>query len=382
MFNQRRSQKIRQTISARPLGDTPGSPAKTAGASPGKSALTKPGTDQRVKIGDSPREPHTGRVSLAVATIGGMASITAAALTGPLLNSGGTHPTPSPSALASARATARAGTPTPVASAVHLPANPLMPGDDSTFIADITYRDGTKVPEGRSFIKTWEIKNIGSVPWVGRYLAPDGKITGACTYPPRVPVPTTYPGKPAIISVPVVAPSTPQVCFVTWKMVNAAGDLYFPNEEGMWFNVTIVTPRGVLPQIPGHPLALPERATAALKARKSRVASQVCNGGNGNCAMQNPHELQIWQSVSNLCVTRLARENGQNSPLAENGAVQENVGGIMATIKPQCPDRVKPLVPLLRPERADMSVTRPGCEPLASTCIVGDLACLWGSDWR
>jgi hypothetical protein len=111
-------------------------------------------------------------------------------------------------------------------------------------MADVTYPDGTKVPEGQSFIKKWEVKNIGSVPWIGRYLEPDGKVTGACTYPSRVPVPATYPGKTAIISVPVVASSTPQVCFVTWKMVNEAGDLYFPNEEGMWFNVTIVAPPG------------------------------------------------------------------------------------------------------------------------------------------
>jgi hypothetical protein len=247
--SQQRSHKNRQAISARRLGDTPDSHAKTAGASLDNSALTRPGTDQREKTGDSPREPHTVRVPLAVATIGGMASIAAAALSGPLLGSGGAHPASSSGAAASALAAARAATPTPVASAVPLPANPLLPGDNSAFIADITYRDGTKVTEGQSFIKTWEIKNTGSVPWVGRFLAPDGKITGGCTYPSRAPVPTTYPGKPAIISVPVVAPSTPQVCFVTWKMVNAAGDLYFPNEEGMWFNVTVVTPSRVLPQV-------------------------------------------------------------------------------------------------------------------------------------
>ena len=177
---------------------------------------------------------------MTVAVIGAMASVVAAIFTGPLLNSSGEHPAPQPGASTSGAAPAHSATSTPVASAEPLPANPLVPGDDSTFIADITYRDGTKVPEGQSFIKTWEIKNTGTIPWVGRYLAPDGRITGACTYPSRVPVPTTYPGKAAIISVPVAAPSTPQVCFVTWKMVNEAGDLFFPNEEGMWFDVTIV----------------------------------------------------------------------------------------------------------------------------------------------
>jgi hypothetical protein len=48
----------------------------------------------------------------------------------------------------------------------------------------------------------------------------------------------------------------------------------------------------------------------------SWVAYQVCNGGSGdNCVLEKPHERQIWQSVSNQCVTGLLREDGQNTPL-------------------------------------------------------------------
>jgi hypothetical protein len=48
---------------------------------------------------------------------------------------------------------------------------------------------------------------------------------------------------------------------------------------------------------------------------KSWVAYQACNGGSGdNCVMEKPHERQIWQSVSNECVTGLLREYG-NTPL-------------------------------------------------------------------
>jgi hypothetical protein len=90
------------------------------------------------------------------------------------------------------------------------------------------------------FVKKWAIRNTGNVAWIGRYLAADGPSTGACTYPSRVPVPATYPGETANISVTVTAPSTPQVCYATWKMVTAAGDLYFPDEIGIWFNVRIV----------------------------------------------------------------------------------------------------------------------------------------------
>jgi hypothetical protein len=60
---------------------------------------------------------------------------------------------------------------------------------------------------------------------------------------------------------------------------------------------------------------------------KSWVAFQTCNGGSGNnCVLDKPHERQIWQSVSSLCVTGLLREYGQNTPLADSPGAK-------------CPDR-------------------------------------------
>jgi hypothetical protein len=51
---------------------------------------------------------------------------------------------------------------------------------------------------------------------------------------------------------------------------------------------------------------------------KSWASYQVCNvtPSGENCFVPKPHERQIWQSVSNLCVTGLLREDGQNTPLA------------------------------------------------------------------
>jgi hypothetical protein len=49
---------------------------------------------------------------------------------------------------------------------------------------------------------------------------------------------------------------------------------------------------------------------------KSWVSNLVCNGGSGNnCVLEKPQETQIWQSVSNMCVTGLLREDGQDTPL-------------------------------------------------------------------
>jgi hypothetical protein len=60
---------------------------------------------------------------------------------------------------------------------------------------------------------------------------------------------------------------------------------------------------------------------------ESWVASMGCNAATGKCVLDKPHERQIWQSVSNLCVTGLLREHGQNIPLVYDGNRQ------------RCPDR-------------------------------------------
>lgn len=46
-----------------------------------------------------------------------------------------------------------------------------LPGDASTFVADVTIPDGTVMPPGFLFEKVWRIQNSGTVPWVRRWLA-------------------------------------------------------------------------------------------------------------------------------------------------------------------------------------------------------------------
>lgn len=60
---------------------------------------------------------------------------------------------------------------------------------------------------------------------------------------------------------------------------------------------------------------------------KSRGTGMGCNAATGTCLLGKPHEAQIWQSVSNLCVTGLLRAYGQNIPLAYDGN------------RRRCPDR-------------------------------------------
>ncbi|GAA3142543.1 hypothetical protein GCM10020001_076810 [Nonomuraea salmonea] len=49
------------------------------------------------------------------------------------------------------------------------PGPTTLPQDDSVFERDVTYPDGTVVPAGERFDKTWRIRNTGSVHWRDRY---------------------------------------------------------------------------------------------------------------------------------------------------------------------------------------------------------------------
>jgi hypothetical protein len=58
------------------------------------------------------------------------------------------------------------------------------------------------------FVKTWELRNAGTIGWIGRYLKRSGSFGSPdeCLTPARVPVPATQPGDNVRISVEVQAP--------------------------------------------------------------------------------------------------------------------------------------------------------------------------------
>lgn len=122
------------------------------------------------------------------------------------------------------------------------PPAPLVRGDRSVFIADVTIPDGTAVKVGERFVKTWEIANSGSVPWHGRFLqrADLPADNGTCSTPGKVRVPDTAPGEHVRVSVPVVAPSRPGSCWVGWKMVDGRGQQFLPGARPVYFVVNVV----------------------------------------------------------------------------------------------------------------------------------------------
>lgn len=120
------------------------------------------------------------------------------------------------------------------------PAAPPVAGDSAAFVADVTVPDGAIVPGGRTFVKTWAVRNTGSERWTGRYLlrlpGADGQ---ACRTPQRVPVPTTEPDATVQLSVTVEAAPGPARCKVYWKMVDDRDRAFFPLSRPMFFDVVI-----------------------------------------------------------------------------------------------------------------------------------------------
>ncbi|WP_433513306.1 NBR1-Ig-like domain-containing protein [Nonomuraea sp. CA-143628] len=112
--------------------------------------------------------------------------------------------------------------------------------DDSEFVGDITYPDGSEVRPGSSFKKVWRIRNIGTTSWAGRRLARIN--TGPCRSPETVPIPPTAPGRTADIAVQVRAPDKPGNCRIYWKMTDARGQELFPDKRPVFLDVRVTAP--------------------------------------------------------------------------------------------------------------------------------------------
>lgn len=117
-------------------------------------------------------------------------------------------------------------------------------GDASTFVGD-TIPHGTAMTPGEYFTKEWRIRNSGKVPWVGRQLERQGPLTGPglITSPRYVPVPDTKPGKVAIISAKLRAPSYDCTSIAYFKMMRTTKEgltaLCFPSDYQLGLDVLV-----------------------------------------------------------------------------------------------------------------------------------------------
>lgn len=125
---------------------------------------------------------------------------------------------------------ARAGRPQPRA----------IPGDGTAFVSE-TVPQGALMQPGEVFVKTWEIRNVGTVEWQGRRLERQGPLTGPglITSARYYPIPDTHPGRSVVISAVLKAPTHDASSIAYFKMVDADGLLCFPDEHQLGLDVLV-----------------------------------------------------------------------------------------------------------------------------------------------
>lgn len=121
------------------------------------------------------------------------------------------------------------------------PSYPIS-GDAATFVADITIPDDTVMPPYYKFEKVWRIRNSGTVPWVGRWLARRGAPWGhgIPKSPHRVRILDTQPGEEVDIKVLMEAQSQPGSSQSHFKMVDDRDWEYFPDRYPLGLILTII----------------------------------------------------------------------------------------------------------------------------------------------
>jgi transcriptional regulator with XRE-family HTH domain len=116
-----------------------------------------------------------------------------------------------------------------------------LEGDASTFVSE-SPPDGSTIPCGSAFTKTWTIRNSGSIPWHGRRLRRIGPTTGPWTLTSErfAPIPDTEPGETTTLSVQVRTPQMETAAVAQWKMVDEDDLLYFPTTYSVGLGLFIL----------------------------------------------------------------------------------------------------------------------------------------------
>lgn len=115
---------------------------------------------------------------------------------------------------------------------------PRVDGDRGQFVGDVTIPDCSVQPRGQSIIKTWKLKNSGTVPWQGRFLHRINVHEGSpdCRAPELVAIPDTMPGATVNVSVAVATPHGAATCFARWMQVDSDGNLAFPMQRPYFYS--------------------------------------------------------------------------------------------------------------------------------------------------
>jgi hypothetical protein len=157
--------------------------------------------------------------------------------------------TPTPEPLASP-------TPEPATSTSESPTATSLPCNAVSFVSDVTIPDGASIETGKTFVKTWRLRNSGSCTWNSSYQlvfktgdAMSGPASKSLTNS------TVAPGQTLDISVDLTAPATPGTYKGFWELREPGGVNFGLTTGGaFWVEIKAVSPVTQPPSIPDWPI--------------------------------------------------------------------------------------------------------------------------------
>jgi hypothetical protein len=143
---------------------------------------------------------------------------------------------------------ATSGLPATAAAVSSQPTNTPKPGactDFASYIGDITIPDGTMVPPGTQFVKTWSIRNAGSCTWTSDYTLvwTGGDMKGPSnSY--QLTTSNILPGQTAHVSVTLTAPTSFIKYRSFWKLMNKNKQIFgimdnTGKEQSIWAEIFV-----------------------------------------------------------------------------------------------------------------------------------------------
>lgn len=117
--------------------------------------------------------------------------------------------------------------------------------DIASFVSDISIPDGTHIPAGGSFKKTWQLRNDGTCTWNSSYklvFHSGEQMNGPASQ--QLTAQSVAPGQTANVSVNLVAPTTDGSYYSYWILQNDSGLNFGIGPEGGTFYVQIIVGEG------------------------------------------------------------------------------------------------------------------------------------------
>ncbi len=117
----------------------------------------------------------------------------------------------------------------------------LVSGDESEFVDDVSIPDCSVQKRNTTVVKTWALKNAGTVKWENRFLHRINVHEGSseCHAPERVAIPETRPGETVEVSVTITTPEDPATCFGRWMQTDKDGNFTFPEQRPYYYTFRV-----------------------------------------------------------------------------------------------------------------------------------------------